>query len=457
MNFKQAISNFPLFKSIYEQLVIKTSMGRDFLFSLPFSNNKEYLERQYLLVEDCQNFISSLSSNDKMLLECVLYDIHNINGSLNLIEQKETLDDVGLFEVKAFCLACKKLKTMITPLKSEEFVFNDLQEVISLLDPEGLEVNQFYVYPAYHKDLSEKRKLFESYKQAEDARANDVYEQILDIENIVRAELCQKLYPYTEKMREDIQRLALLDITIAKAELNFALNLVKPTIATDLQINYAKIFNPIIKQALNKRNKDFQAIDITINEEPILITGANMSGKTVVLKTLALSQLMIQFGFFAPCEKCSVPLFEDVLCSIGDNQDENEGLSSFASEILTLNSIIKKIKDKKHYLVLVDELARTTNPIEGIKLLQGFISTLALGSSLAVVTTHYSNIQVKCHRLRVKGFIGKNLLPPISITNLSDNIDYSLVEDNSNEAPTEAINLCKLLGIDDDWINATLQ
>ena len=57
MNFKQAISNFPLFKSIYEQLVIKTSMGRDFLFSLPFSNNKEYLERQYLLVEDCQNFI----------------------------------------------------------------------------------------------------------------------------------------------------------------------------------------------------------------------------------------------------------------------------------------------------------------------------------------------------------------------------------------------------------------
>ena len=102
-------------------------------------------------------------------------------------------------------------------------------------------------------------------------------------------------------------------------------------------------------------------------------------------------------------------------------------------------------------------MARTTNPIEGIKLLQGFISTLSLGSSLSVVTTHYSNIKVKCHRLRVKGFVGKNLLPPISIANLSDNIDYSLVEDNSNEAPTEAINLCKLLGIDSDWINATLQ
>ena len=68
MNFKQAINDFPLFKSIYEQLVIKTSMGRDYLFSLPFSKDKDYLEKQYLLIEDCQNFISSLSNNDKMLL-----------------------------------------------------------------------------------------------------------------------------------------------------------------------------------------------------------------------------------------------------------------------------------------------------------------------------------------------------------------------------------------------------
>lgn len=457
MNFKQAINSFPLFKNIYEQLVIKTSMGREYLFSMPFSVDKEYLERQYVLTEDCQSFISSLSNNDKMLLECVLYDIHNISGSLNLIEQNESLDDVGLFEIKAFCLACKKLKTMIKPLRSTEFVFNDLQEVISLLDPEGLEVNQFYVYPAYHKDLAEKRRLFETYKKEENPKANEVYEQILEIENTVREDLCRKLLPYSKVMKEDILRIALLDVTIAKAELNIALNLVKPNITDDLKIRYTKIYNPIIRQVLNKKNKEFQPIDITIDTEPILITGANMAGKTVVLKTLALSQHMIQFGFFAPCEECYVSLVEDVLCSIGDNQDENEGLSSFASEILALNSIITKIKDKKHYLVLVDELARTTNPIEGVKLLQGFISTLSLGSSLSVITTHYSNIKTKCHRLRVKGFIGKNLVPPISIANLSDNIDYSLVEDSSDEAPTEAINLCKLLGIDEDWINSALQ
>ncbi|MBR1769893.1 MAG: hypothetical protein IJ748_05475 [Bacteroidales bacterium] len=455
MTFKQAINLFPLFKNIYEQLVIKTSMGRDWLFGLEFSQDKEYLQRQYALTQDCQNFIANLSQNDKMLLECVLYDIHNISGSLRLIQQKEVLDDVGLFEVKAFCLACKRLKAMIKPLKSKEFVFNDLQDVITLLDPEGLEVNQFYIYPAYDERLSGERKLFEKYKKEENPLANEVYEKICAIENEVRERLCTELLPKCKRIQEDIFRLALLDISIAKAELNIELNLVVPSLSDETLLSYKGIFNPVIKQALLKRGKDFQAIDIEVKSAPVLITGANMAGKTVVLKTLALAQLLAQFGFFVPCESCIICLVENVLTSIGDNQNEAEGLSSFASEILCLNSIIKNIKTGKRYLVLVDELARTTNPVEGVKLLNGFISTLHLGNSLSVTTTHYSDIAAPCERLRVRGFIRKNLASPVSIENLADNIDYSLIADNSNEAPTEAVNLCELLGIDKDWIENT--
>ena len=104
-------------------------------------------------------------------------------------------------------------------------------------------------------------------------------------------------------------------------------------------------------------------------------------------------------------------------------------------------------------MVLVDELARTTNPIEGVKLLNGFISTINFGSSICVITTHYSNITSECLHFRVRGFINNNLQPPFSLSNLSDNIDYSIVEDNTNTTPTEALNLCRLLGIDSDWMD----
>jgi hypothetical protein len=54
--------------------------------------------------------------------------------------------------------------------------------------------------------------------------------------------------------------------------------------------------------------------------------------------------------------------------------------------------------------------------------------------------------------MRVKGFKHQELTPPIKIEDISKHIDYSLIEDKTNQVPTEAINLCRLLGIDQEWI-----
>lgn len=453
MNFKTAININTQLKSIYEMLNIKTSMGRDMLFNSEFICDENSLNKTYQLIESCQNFLDKQSSKDIHNLECVLYDIHNITNSIMMIDNNKVLDDVGLFEVKAFCLNCKKLKFILKDLIDEEFVLDDFQEIITLLDPEGLEVKQFYVYSLYNKELSEKRKIFEQYKLNDNPDTDKIYNELMEIENNVREMLCKKIKPFKDKILKAINTVALLDVSIAKGELNKLLNLTKPTINKSLSISYTKVFNPIVKQALNKNGKDFQAIDINLDSTTSLITGANMAGKTVILKTLALCQYMIQFGFFVPCEKCCVCLVNEVLTSIGDNQNENEGLSSFASEILNLNDIVKKVKTKQTYLVLVDELARTTNPIEGVRLLNGFIKTLSMGCSLNVITTHYSDIKVKCRRLRVKGFNKENISCTIDIKNLSDYIDYSLIEDTTNTTPNEALNLCKILGIDSCWLN----
>ena len=452
MNFKQAIGINPQLKKIYEHLIIKTSMGREMLFNSEFSTDKEFLLKQYSLTKECQRLISYIKDNDKMLLECVLYDIHNIKGSISIIKNGDVLDDIGLFEVKAFCLSCKEISEKTKMLKSSDFKIENLDDIISILDPEHTKTKQFYIYNAYDESLSPLRKEFEDLKLKDDIKATEIYNQIIEKENVVRENLCSCIRPHTQRLLKAIDKIALLDISIAKAELNIALNLTMPQL-NDKKIMYHNMFNPIIKEVLNQKGKDFQPIDITLNKETMLITGANMAGKTVILKTLALNQLMIQFGFFAACEDCSVCLVNNVLTSIGDKQNDDEGLSSFASEILTLNGIIKLVKSQKRYLVLADELARTTNPVEGIKLLNGFITTINQGNSFAVITTHYSNISAQCRHMRVKGFKAKGLIPPISIANLADNIDYSLEEDDTNQAANEAINLCRLLAIDSDWLS----
>jgi DNA mismatch repair protein MutS2 len=453
MNFKTAININTQLKAIYELMDIKTFMGKNMLFNSKFSKDKNLLEKQYSMIEDCINFLRTLNEKDLHKFECTLNDTHNIKNSISIIKGGNILDDVGLFEVKSFCLNCKTLNFILKDLKNDNFLLASCQEIINILDPEGLEIKQFYIYSAYNKELTEKRNIFEKYKLEENPETDKIYAELIDIENKVREKLCQSIVPFLDTLTKNLDTIALIDICFAKAQLAINLNLVKPNISDKISLNYTKIFNPIIKKTLNAIEKDFQAIDISLNEKTTLITGANMAGKTVTLKTLALSQYLIQFGFFAPCEKCEVFLFEDILTSIGDNQNTDEGLSSFASEILNLNNIIKKVKAKNSYLVLVDELARTTNPIEGVKLLNGFISTLSIGKSLSIITTHYSNIKSPCHHLRVKGFTKKEISSTVDIKNLSNYIDYSLVEDTSNTTPNEAINLCKMLGVDSSWLD----
>ncbi len=370
----------------------------------------------------------------------------------NLLFDKEFVSEENLLiNASRIGINTKKLKKDFT---SPLFPLPDLQEIIDILDPEKMQAMQFYIYSAYSEELSQARKLWQKAKEeANEQKAHSLYIKTLEIENQIRQTLSQKLYPYIPALSKSLSIIAQIDLTFAKAKLSTQHNLNKVQITDKKQIHYKKIFHPIVKQLLEEKNQPYQSIDIEIGEENYLITGANMAGKTLILKTLALNQQLLQYGFFVACQEGEVCLVEKVLTSIGDGQNENEGLSSFAYEVKNLHNIIQEIKTNATHLVLVDELARTTNPIEGKKLVEGFLKVCHQKGSLVIVTTHYSNIEAPAKRMRVKGFNHKDLQPPIKIEEISQHIDYSLVEDQSNQAPTEAINLCRLLAIDEDWIN----
>jgi len=99
----------------------------------------------------------------------------------------------------------------------------------------------------------------------------------------------------------------------------------------------------------------------------------------------------------------------------------------------------------------VDELARTTNPEEGKVLVGNFIRLTTQLGITALVTTHYGGIEASCRRLRVKGLQLKEG-QVITAGNISDFMDYALVETDADEVPMEAFTIARLFGVDDELL-----
>ncbi|HXH89090.1 MAG TPA: Smr/MutS family protein [Gaiellaceae bacterium] len=123
----------------------------------------------------------------------------------------------------------------------------------------------------------------------------------------------------------------------------------------------------------------------------LVISGPNTGGKTVALKTLGLAALLHQAGLQPPAESASLPIFDQVLADIGDQQSIEMSLSTFSGHLRNLIAILGSATG--HSLVLVDELASGTDPVEGSALAQALVERLVRQARLTVATTHYAELK----------------------------------------------------------------
>ena len=202
------------------------------------------------------------------------------------------------------------------------------------------------------------------------------------------------------------------------------------------------MFHPQVKAHLAEQGKAFMPVDITYEHTPVTIIGANMGGKSVVLKSLALNQLLAQYGFGVAADHCNINPVEEISLCIGDEQSIVKGVSSFAGEILAIDAVIKKIRAGRKLLALIDEPARTTNPVEGTALVEGLLEVIDQCNGAFILTTHYNIENSDVKRYRVKGLNNGQM-------------DYTLEETHCGDVPHEAIAIAESLGIDSQWIEYT--
>ena len=269
---------------------------------------------------------------------------------------------------------------------------------------------------------------------------DDLLLRASELEEGVRKDLSGQLHPFATAIEMAQIALAQIDVYLAKAKQMKQMGLTFPTISNDGTSRYVSMFNPQVKNALAVHGRSFQPVDIAYCKQPTLITGANMGGKTVVLKTLTMCQLLFQFGFGIPAASAQIAVKDEIYFCIGDEQSVEKGLSSFAAEMKNIDAVIKASRKNKKLLALIDEPARTTNPTEGAALVTALLTVLAGKDMSLVMTTHYDIEPGEARCLRVKGFENGEM-------------DYQLVEVQDGEVPHEALNIAQSLGIDSEWIN----
>lgn len=450
--FRHCINEIKGLRFVYDTLELCSAFARKELLNKEFITDAVCIQSEINMLSNVQDYVQ-LKKNKESLdtIKHKLSEINEITATINNLTNNSVLDDIELYELKKFGLLSQVITSLCKETGLAVLSFHNLDKLVRILDPENKKIPSFYIYTAYDIRLKSLRKKYKELIKENKEKAEKTRLEYLLIEDEIRIKLSQKLSVYALKLTENLQNFAQLDILLAKAQLAVQFGFCKPVL-TQNKTSYQALFNPQVKAVLQVKSKQFQPIDLSFTEAPILITGANMSGKTIVLKTVALAQYLAQFGFYVPAKKAHIVPVQEIILSIGDKQSETNGLSSFGVEMFQINNIIEKARKGIKILALVDELARTTNPDEGKSIVSAFISILTDLKASALITTHYSGVKGSCKKLRVKGLRINPDTETITIANINDFMDYSLIETTTTDVPLEALRIAEILGIDKELL-----
>ena len=213
------------------------------------------------------------------------------------------------------------------------------------------------------------------------SRADERYE----IQRILQ-ELSDLFRPHAAEIANNAWIIGHLDLVRAKVRFMQETGVVVPDLSEEQDIQLLSVRHPLIENAV--ANDLHFGPDLT----EIVITGPNTGGKTIMLKTLGLAQIMAQSGLPILADKGSrVGIFSQIFADIGDEQSIEQSLSTFSSHMTNIVSILEQVDSES--LVLLDELGAGTDPQEGAALAIAILEDLRLRQIKTMATTHYPELK----------------------------------------------------------------
>ena len=227
----------------------------------------------------------------------------------------------------------------------------------------------------------EPREVVKLSEEIASLRADERYEMLRILQ-----EISERVRPHAAEIANDAWIIGHLDLIRAKVRFIQEMQAVVPKLSEQEEIQLLQVRHPLVKNAV--------ANDIHFGQDltAIVITGPNTGGKTIMLKTLGLTQLMAQSGLPILADKGSrVAVFDQIFADIGDEQSIEQSLSTFSSHMTNIVQILGQVNQNS--LLLLDELGAGTDPQEGAALAMAILEDLRLRQVKTMATTHYPELK----------------------------------------------------------------
>ncbi|MBT5289494.1 MAG: DNA mismatch repair protein MutS, partial [Flavobacterium sp.] len=274
-------------------------------------------------------------------------------------------------------------------------------------------------------------------------------EKIQELEQHLFAELIQHIIQFVQPVQQNAQTVAQIDCLLSFAILAISNNYVRPVIDESTEIEIKNGRHPVIEKQL-PIGEEYIANDLVLNrnqQQIIMITGPNMSGKSAILRQTALIVLLAQMGSYVPAQNARIGVVDKIFTRVGASDNISMGESTFMVEMNETASILNNISERS--LVLLDEIGRGTSTYDGISIAWAIAEYLHEHPSKAktLFATHYHELNEMTTTFeRIKNF-------NVSVKELKDTIIFlrKLVVGGSNHS--FGIHVAKLAGMPNQVIH----
>ena len=251
-----------------------------------------------------------------------------------------------------------------------------------------------------------------------EAKILTAQDKIGDIEQRLFLDLVADIATYVAPIQLNAQIIAKLDCLISFSRVASKNNYTRPEIIDDRVLEIQAGRHPVIEQNL-PLGESYVANDIYLDNEQqqiIMITGPNMSGKSAILRQTALITLMAQMGSFVPAKHARIGLVDKVFTRVGASDNISSGESTFMVEMNETASILNNLSDRS--LVLLDEIGRGTSTYDGISIawaIAEYIHENPRARAKTLFATHYHELnemaptfhRIHNYNVAVKEYDGK--------------------------------------------------
>lgn len=265
--------------------------------------------------------------------------------------------------------------------------------------------------------VNAERYITEELKEYE-AKILGAEEKILVLEQQLFSQLLVWMQEYIAPVQHNAQLIAQLDCLCGFTQLAKENNYVMPILNDSTELHIKNGRHPVIEKQL-PLGEQYIANDVILNREEqqiIMITGPNMSGKSAILRQTALIVLLAQMGSFVPAESAKIGFVDKIFTRVGASDNISMGESTFMVEMNETASILNNLSERS--LVLLDEIGRGTSTYDGISIAWAISEYLHEhpARSKTLFATHYHELNEMASTMpRIKNF-------NVSVKELKDNV-----------------------------------